>query len=69
MRTADFVGMALSRGVAVTPGDVFAVSPGYDPGGVRVCVNAEPDESRFERALHTLAEILATDRSGGLPVV
>ena len=69
LRTADFVGMAMSRGVAVTPGDVFAVAPGYDPGGVRVCVNAEPDEARFERALDVLADILATDRSGGLPVV
>ncbi|MEZ5776555.1 MAG: PLP-dependent aminotransferase family protein [Hyphomicrobiaceae bacterium] len=69
MRTADFVGMALSRSVAVTPGDVFSVSPEYDPGGVRVCVNAEPDESRFARALGVLADILTTDRSGGLPVV
>ena len=69
IRISDFVANALSRGVAVTPGDVFAVSPGTDPAGVRVCVCAEPDETTLTRALHTLAEVLAADRSGALPVV
>ena len=69
IRTADFVAMALSRGVAVTPGDVFAVTAGHDPSGVRVCVCAEPDEGRFERAINIIAELLETDRSSGLPVV
>lgn len=69
VRTTDFVALALSRGVAVTPGDVFAVLPGHDPSGVRVCVCTEADEARFERALGILAEILETDRSSGLPVV
>ncbi|MCB1497837.1 MAG: PLP-dependent aminotransferase family protein [Bauldia sp.] len=69
IRTSDFVASALSQGVAVTPGDVFCVRPGDDPGAVRVCVCAEPDERRLERALNTLARLAEADRSAALPVV
>ncbi|MCB1486239.1 MAG: PLP-dependent aminotransferase family protein [Bauldia sp.] len=69
IRSADFVASALSRGVAVTPGDVFAVRPGDDPAAVRVCVCAEPDEGRLERALNVLARLVEADRSAALPVV
>ena len=54
---------------AVTPGDVFCVRPGDDPGAVRVCVCAEPDERRLEQALNTLARLTEADRSAALPVV
>ena len=55
--------------IAVTPGDVFAVRPGDDPAAVRVCVCAEPDEGRLERALNVLARLVEADRSAALPVV
>lgn len=69
LRTSDFVANALSHGVAVTPGDVFSVPLNVDPAGVRVCVCAEVDEKRLERALHVIADLLAVDRSSALPVV
>lgn len=68
-RTSDFVASALSQGVAVTPGDVFSVPIGADPAGVRVCLCAEVDEARLERALNALAQLLTVDRSSALPVV
>jgi len=56
-------------GVAVTPGDVFAVMPGQDPGGVRLCLCAEPSQARVERALSTLAHLLHADHAAALPIV
>jgi DNA-binding transcriptional MocR family regulator len=69
MRNATFVAYALSRGVAVTPGDVFSIEPGHDPGGVRLCLCAEPDEKRVESALHELAHILEGDHASALAIV
>jgi DNA-binding transcriptional MocR family regulator len=69
MRNAVFVADALSNGVAVTPGDAFAVTPGQDPGGVRICLCAEPDQRRVETALRTLAHLIQTDHAAALAIV
>jgi DNA-binding transcriptional MocR family regulator len=69
MRNSAFVADALASGVAVTPGDVFAVIPGQDPGGVRLCLCAEPIEARVEQALSTLAGLLRADHAAALSIV
>jgi DNA-binding transcriptional MocR family regulator len=69
LRNAVFVADALSNGVAVTPGDAFVVTPGQDPGGVRICLCAEPDQRRVEMALHTLARLVQADQGAALAVV
>ncbi len=69
IRTAGFVADALARGVAVTPGDAFAVTPGHDPGGVRVCLCAEPSQGRLEHGLKVLASLLHADYAAALPIV
>jgi DNA-binding transcriptional MocR family regulator len=69
MRNAVFVADALANGVAVTPGDAFAVMPGQDPGGVRLCLCAEPSQARVEQALTTLARLLHVDHAAALPII
>jgi DNA-binding transcriptional MocR family regulator len=69
MRNAVFVADALASGVAVTPGDAFTVLPGQDPGGVRLCLCAEPDQSRVESALRILARLLQADHAAALAIV
>jgi DNA-binding transcriptional MocR family regulator len=69
MRNAVFVADALANGVAVTPGDAFAVLPGQDPGGVRLCLCAEPDQTRVEAALKILARLLQADHAAALSIV
>ncbi len=66
---AAFVADALANGVAVTPGDAFAVMPGHDPGGVRLCLCAEPSQARVEQGLSTLARLLHADYAAALPIV
>lgn len=62
MPSSSFVAQALSKGVSVTPGDAFAVDTSKDPGGVRLCLCAEPDEARLITALRVIGEILQSDR-------
>jgi DNA-binding transcriptional MocR family regulator len=69
LRNAVFVADALSNGVAVTPGDAFVVTPGQDPGGVRICLCAEPDQQRVETALRTLARLVQADQGAALAIV
>ncbi|HVM82693.1 MAG TPA: PLP-dependent aminotransferase family protein [Candidatus Binatia bacterium] len=69
IRNSVFVADALSNGVAVTPGDAFVVAPGHDPGGVRICLCAEPDPGRVEAALRTLARLIQTDHAAALAIV
>jgi DNA-binding transcriptional MocR family regulator len=69
MRNAVFVADALANGVAVTPGDAFTVTPGQDPGGVRICLCAEPDEARVKAALKTLAHLIHADHATALAIV
>jgi DNA-binding transcriptional MocR family regulator len=56
--SADFVAQARKRGVAVTPGDAFAIEP--DPGraAVRLCITGPPDEESLAQALRTVANLL-----------
>jgi len=69
MRSAVFVADALARGVAVTPGDAFAVSAGRDPGGVRLCLCSESNETRVKQALSILAQLVHADHAAALPIV
>lgn len=69
MRNAVFVADALANGVAVTPGDAFAVLSGQDPGGVRLCLCAEPDQARVGAALKTLARLLQADHAAALSII
>jgi len=69
IRHAAFIADALARGVSVTPGDAFTVSPDQEPGGVRICLCAEPDETRVRSALLTLSRLLEADRAEALAIV
>src|SRR5262249_2333915 len=69
IRNAVFVADALAQGVAVTPGDAFTVMPGQDPGGVRLCLCAEPDQARVEAALSTVARLLHADHAAAVPII
>jgi len=69
MRNAVFVADALANGVAVTPGDAFTVMPGRDPGGVRLCLCAEPDQAKVVQALSTVARLLHADHAAALSIV
>lgn len=69
MRNAVFVADALARGVAVTPGDAFTVIPGQDPGGVRLCLCADPSQARVEEALGTIANLLHADHAAAVPII
>jgi DNA-binding transcriptional MocR family regulator len=69
MRNEVFVADALAQGVAVTPGDAFTVIPGQDPGGVRLCLCAEPSQARVEEALATVAHLLHADHAAAVPII
>jgi DNA-binding transcriptional MocR family regulator len=69
IRNAAFVADALASGVSVTPGDAFAVSQEQEPGGVRICLCAEPDEARVRTGLETLARLVEADHSEALSIV
>jgi DNA-binding transcriptional MocR family regulator len=70
MRNAIFVADALAHGVAVTPGDAFTVIPWQDPGGVRICLCAEPSTARVEEALAIVARLLhAADHITAMPII
>jgi DNA-binding transcriptional MocR family regulator len=69
IRNAVFVADALAQGVAVTPGDAFTVIPGQDPGGVRLCLCAEPDQARVAEAISTVARLLHADYAAAVPIV
>jgi DNA-binding transcriptional MocR family regulator len=69
MRNAIFVADALVHGVAVTPGDAFTVIPWQDPGGVRLCLCAEPSQARIEEALAIIARLLHVDHAATVPII
>jgi DNA-binding transcriptional MocR family regulator len=69
MRNAVFVADSLANGVAVTPGDAFTVFPGQDPGGVRLCLCAEPSQARLEKALSTVSRLMHADHAAAVPIV
>ncbi len=55
---------ARRRGVSVTEGAAFAVSPAAAPHAVRLCLSHEPDELRLKSALETLRKLLQAPPSG-----
>lgn len=59
--TQEFVARALSLGVSVSPGTVFAAKAGADPNAVRICLNAEPSEQRLRQALSRLASLASAE--------
>jgi DNA-binding transcriptional MocR family regulator len=65
---ADFAGEAHARGVAVTAGTAFRPD-GRDPGAVRLCLCAVSERAQLERALETLAGLLAERPEAAMPVV
>lgn len=69
VRNAVFVADALAKGVAVTPGDAFNVMPGQDPGGVRLCLCAEPSQAKVEEALAAVASLLRADHTAAVPII
>jgi DNA-binding transcriptional MocR family regulator len=66
---AAFVADALAAGVAVTPGDAFAVQRSHDPGGVRLCLCAEADQKKVVQALTGLSSLLHADHASALSIV
>jgi DNA-binding transcriptional MocR family regulator len=56
-RADDFVFQARNRGVAVTPGSVFAAGRETPANAVRVCLGSNPEE-RLNQGLAILAELL-----------
>ena len=56
--TAEFVAQARRAGVAVTPGDAFAVSGRCEPAAVRLSVTACPDRDALEQALKRIARLM-----------
>ncbi len=56
--TAEFVGQARRAGVAVTPGDTFAVSGRCEPAAVRLSLTAVPDRETLDVALRRIAGLL-----------
>lgn len=60
-RTQDFVAQALRIGVSVSPGTVFAATPGSDPKAVRICLNAVESEDMLFSALQKLRALRGFD--------
>jgi DNA-binding transcriptional MocR family regulator len=56
-RTQDFVARAMPIGVSVSPGTVFSATPGFDPQGVRICLNAVESEEILAAALKKLVAL------------
>jgi len=67
--TAEFVAQARAAGVAVTPGDAFAVSGRCDPGAVRLSLTAVPERDALEDALERVARLLELGPRGSSGVL
>jgi len=68
-RWSDFVAAAQSRGVLVTPPDLFVTGRATAPHAVRLCLSAEPSDARLEAGLTTLSELLSSPPELRLNVV
>lgn len=68
-RREVFTAEARARGVGVAPAEVFAVGRQPVPHALRVCLQAARSRAEVERALATLAEILAGPPASPLPLV
>jgi DNA-binding transcriptional MocR family regulator len=69
-RAASFVEQARRRGVAVNPAEPFLASDAAAaPHAIRICLGPPADRARLERALQTLAALLASPPPPEAPVV
>jgi DNA-binding transcriptional MocR family regulator len=69
-RAAPFVEQARRRGVAVNPAEPFLAShAAAAPHAIRICLGPPADRARLERALQTLAALLASPPPPEAPVV
>ncbi len=59
-RGESFVAQALRRGIAITPGDAFAVGAGHAPSGARLALGA-PDIDTLASALRALRSLISED--------
>ena len=57
----EFALQAASRGVSVSPGDVFTTGNGAGRGHIRICVGNPPSNDAVSRGLRILTELLAPD--------
>lgn len=60
---AEFVASARRENIVVVGGNSFAMSKNIEAHHVRLCLMAEPDERRLEKALRRLAVLLAQENS------
>lgn len=58
----EFVMEAASRGVAVSPSELFWCGQGEPPEAIRICLGAVDDRAMLQIALEKLADILRTGR-------
>jgi DNA-binding transcriptional MocR family regulator len=56
--TAEFVAQARRAGVAVTPGDAFAVSGRCEPPAVRLSLTGCPDREALQQSLKRIARLM-----------
>jgi DNA-binding transcriptional MocR family regulator len=68
-RRDGFAAEARSRGVVVTPADVFAVGREPAPHAVRLCVGAARDRDALARGLDVVAGLLRAGEATGAAVV
>jgi DNA-binding transcriptional MocR family regulator len=68
-RSESFAREALGRGVAIAPAEIFAVGRAPIPHAVRVGLGAAHDRAELARALHILAELLASAPASGPSIV
>ena len=68
-RRDAFAAEARSRGVVVTPADVFAVGRDPAPHAVRLCVGAARDRDELARGLDVVAGLLRAGEATGAAVV
>ena len=65
-----FEAEALARGVAVTPGNIFAVEENTAANGaIRLCIGAESDPERIREGLEVIAALLSSGPSAAEPIV
>jgi DNA-binding transcriptional MocR family regulator len=65
IEVSDFVQEARAANIVVVGSEAFAMSKSVENRHVRICVMAEPDEQRLQKALTRLAAILTHYEEGG----
>jgi DNA-binding transcriptional MocR family regulator len=57
-RADEFVRQARTRGVVLSPSDLFAVGRASVPHGIRICLGSTRDRETLRRGLSTMADLL-----------